>query len=128
MITNATKLAATITKWIEPNLQTIATTYLASKPSMRILIPFANYISTNTVTNVVKGFLGRVPDGMLPSMAHSIVDDAIKNGGFEIGNVIFDVKDLNELKTLLNYNLPIEESEEYTVITSPPKKGEEENK
>lgn len=128
MITNSYKLAAVITKWIHPNLQQIALSYLGSNQQMRILMPFVNYISDNTVTKAINGFLSRVPDAMLPDMAHSIVDDAIKQGGFTIGNIIFDAKDLQELKNLLNYNLPLEKTEEYTVITSPPENKAEENK
>lgn len=121
MITNSYKLAAVITKWIHPNLQQIALSYLGSNQQMRMLMPFVNYISDNTVTKALNGYLSRVPDNILPDMAHSIVDDAIKQGGFTIGNIIFDTKDLQELKNLLNYNLPLEQTtEEYTVITSPP--------
>lgn len=120
MITNSYKLAAVITKWIHPNIQQIAISYLGSNQQLRMLLPFVNYISDNTVTKALNGFLSRVPDGMLPDMVHSVVDDAIKQGGFTIGNLIFDAKDLQELKNLLNYNLPLEKSEEYTVITSPP--------
>lgn len=120
MITNSYKLAAVITKWIHPNIQQIALSYLGSNQQLRMLMPFVNYISDNTVTKAINGFLSRVPDGMLPDMAHSIVDDAIKQGGFTIGNLIFDTKDLQELKNLLIYNLPLEKTEEYTVITSPP--------
>lgn len=128
MITNSYKLAAVITKWIHPNLQQIALSYLGSNQQMRILMPFVNYISDNTVTKALNGYLSRVPDAMLPDMVHSIVDDAIKQGGFTIGNIIFDTKDLQELKNLLNYNLPLEKTEEYTVITSPPENKAEENK
>lgn len=120
MITNSYKLAAVITKWLHPNLQQIVTSYFGSNQQMRMLLPFVNYISDNTVTKAINGFLSKVPDGMLPDMAHSVVDDAIKQGGFTVGNIIFDAKDLQELKNLLNYNLPLEKTEDYTVITSPP--------
>lgn len=129
MITNSYKLAAVITKWIHPNIQQIALSYLGSNQQLRMLMPFVNYISDNTVTKAINGFLSRVPDGMLPDMAHSVVDDAIKQGGFTVGNIIFDTKDLQELKNLLNYNMPLEEAEEYTVITSSPEANTaEENK
>lgn len=128
MITNSIKLASVITKWIHPNIQQIAMSYLGSNQQLHMLMPFVNYISDNTVTKAINGFLSRVPDAMLPDMVHSIVDDAIKQGGFTIGNIIFDAKDLQELKNLLNYNLPLEKTEEYTVITSPPENKAEENK
>lgn len=124
MITNSIKLASVITKWIHPNIQQIAISYFGSNQQLRMLLPFVNYISDNTVTKAINGFLSKVPDGMLPDMAHSIVDDAIKQGGFTIGNLIFDTKDLQELKNLLNYNLPLEKAEAYTVITSPPEEKE----
>lgn len=128
MVTNSIKLASVITKWIHPNIQQIALSYLGSNPQLRILMPFVNYISDNTITKAINGFLSKVPDAMLPDMAHSIVDDAIKQGGFTIGNIIFDVKDLQELKTLLNYNMPLEQTEEYTVITSPAETKTEDKK
>lgn len=120
MITNSYKLAAVITKWLHPNLQQIITSYFGANQQLRMLMPFVNYISDNTVTKALNGFLSKVPDGMLPDMVHSIVDDAIKQGGFTIGNLIFDTNDLQELKNLLSYNLPLGKTEEYTVITSPP--------
>lgn len=119
MITNSYKLAAVITKWLHPNLQQIATAYIGGNAQMRMLLPFVSYISDNTVTKAINGFLSKVPDSILPDMAHSIVDDAIKKGGFTVGNIIFDSKDLQELKKLMDYNLPIEDSQDYTVITEP---------
>lgn len=51
------------------------------------------------------------------------IDDAIKNGGLSLfeGKVEFEPEDLEELKTLLKYNLPIQESAaSYSVLTEEP--------
>lgn len=115
MVTNAIKLSATVSKWIQPNLKDIISSYLGS--NYKILMPIADFISPNTVTNIVHGFVAKLPDDLIPDIAHGFVDDAIKNGGFVFGNVIFDTKDLTELKDLLDYNLPKSKTEEYEVIT-----------
>lgn len=128
MITNSLKLAATVSKWIQPNLKHIAASYIGSNPSMRMMLSFVDFISPNTVTNAIHGLVARVPDAMIPDVAHSMVDDAIKNGGFVVGNVIFDAADLQELKQLLEYNLPVEKTEKYEVLTSPPAPKEPEPK
>lgn len=61
-----------------------------------------------------------VPDDMIPTLAHSICDAQIRNGGLALfeGNVKFSVDDLKELKKLLNINLPNNNKiEQYTVLT-----------
>jgi hypothetical protein len=56
-------------------------------------------------------YLRRIPDGAIPSMAHSLVENALKQGSLSLleGNVIFEREDLEELQRLLRYNLPISE-------------------
>ena len=65
----------------------------------------------------VKNALSKIPDEAIPSMVHSIVDKAITNGEMSLfdGNIHFDKSDLEELKQLLIYNLPMEETERYVV-------------
>ena len=52
-------------------------------------------------------------------MAHSIVDNALKNGELVLfeGMVVFEESDLRTLKRLLELNLPYDKSEEITIIT-----------
>ena len=64
--------------------------------------------------NIVKNNL---PDNAVPQVAHTFVDNAIKNGGLILfdGNVVFEVEDLKELKGYLNWNLPLDKSSVYEV-------------
>jgi hypothetical protein len=60
-----------------------------------------------------------VDDATLPAMAHGIVDKAIENGELSLaeGFLTFEENDLKRLKRLLELNLPLEQSECYTVKT-----------
>ena len=52
-----------------------------------------------------------------------IMDDAIKNGGLSLfeGKIEFEKEDLEELKSLLRYNLPIQDvPNSYEVLTEEP--------
>lgn len=62
-------------------------------------------------------FLSRIPDPMIPQIAHEYVDAAIKNGKISILDeyFTFDRDDLVELKKYLECNLPYQKEEEYVV-------------
>ena len=90
--------------------------------------PLVQGLSSSIVEPLLVKYLQGVPDEALPQLAHGIVNDAIKNGGLTLfeGSVEFEVEDLEELKKLLRYNLPIVEYNGYEVITEEPKpQGEE---
>lgn len=79
-------------------------------------------LSAALVEPFVLSLLGNLNDASIPQMAHSIADATIQAGGltsFE-DNIIFDLDNLHELKTLLNYNLPVKQTEVYKIITEPP--------
>lgn len=81
------------------------------------LMPFVEPLSGAVVEPLLARYISNVPDDMIPSMAHSIVDKAIKNGGMTFcdGNVIIDVNDLNEVKKLLNANMPFTRTDRYVL-------------
>lgn len=69
------------------------------------------------VAPMIERYLQSLPDNSIPKVAHTFVDNAIKNGGLDLfdGNVVFEVEDLKELKSYLNWNLPIDKSSVYEV-------------
>jgi hypothetical protein len=92
------------------------------------IAPLFNGLSSSLVEPMIAKYLQGIPDEAIPQMAHSLVNDAIKNGGLNLfeGNVVFEVEDLEELRTLLRYNLPITENETYQVKTEETKLEENE--
>lgn len=92
------------------------------------LSPLIEPVSGSLVKPMIKQYLSNVPDEAIPEMAHGLIDKAIQNGGlnFMEGRLKFDMNDLKELKQLLNYNLPLNKTDEYQVITSMPENESEE--
>ena len=141
MINNAYKLSAVLTQWINPVVQQFAAGRMASLPFVQLIenkvkssgwvspawslaseiSPLLNNVSGALVQPLLQRYISSVPDEQLPKMAHSIVDEAIKQGSLSLmeGRVVFEKEDLEELKQLLNYNLPLSQEEEYEVITEP---------
>lgn len=78
-------------------------------------------ITRGMVQPMLEGYLKNVPDEAIPEIAHGVVDKALEKGelSFFEGKITFDREDLEELKKLLNYNLPIRKNEEYEVKVSP---------
>ena len=141
MITNAYKLSAVIATWVNPVVQQFMTGKMSFLPFVQLienkvkasgwvspawslsaeLAPLMNNISSSIIQPIVQRYIASVPDEQLPKMAHSIVDEAIKQGSLSLmeGKVVLEKEDLEELKQLLNYNLPLCQEEEYEVITEP---------
>lgn len=65
----------------------------------------------------IRSFLSSVPDGAIPQLAHSMVDSALAQGELSMfeGNLVFDKSDLENLKKLLDYNLPLPDENHYEV-------------
>ncbi len=141
-------LAAVLNKWAQPAIRQLAGQRLSSLPGVANveakirqtgcvspmwnlgseISPLVQGLSSSIVEPLLVNYLQGVPDDALPQLAHNIVNDAIKNGGLTLfeGAVEFEVEDLEELKKLLRYNLPIAEYKGYEVITEEPKpQGEE---
>lgn len=64
-----------------------------------------------------ENFISRIPDKMIPELAHGYVDSAIEQGKLSIldERFTFDRDDLVELKKYLECNLPYQKEEEYVV-------------
>ena len=139
MWSNRQILAAVLSKWVRPALQGLVGTRISKLPFIgnieakikatgfvspmwnmgSEIAPLFNGLSSSLIEPIIAQYLKGVPDEAIPQMAHAIVNDAIKNGGLNLfeGNVVFEVEDLEELRTLLRYNLPITENQTYQVKT-----------
>lgn len=141
MITNAQKLSAVLTTWINPVVQQFSAGRMSTLPFVQLIenkvkssgwvspawslaseiSPILNNVSSSLIQPMLQRYISQVPDANLPKMAHSIVDEAIRQGQFSImeGKIVFEKEDLEELKQLLNYNLPLTAEDDYEVITEP---------
>lgn len=81
--------------------------------------PLIGNIATPIIEPMLAKYLEGIPDEAIPQMAHSIVENAIKQGGLSLfeGKVEFEKEDLEELLTLLRYNLPYQKVMGYQVLT-----------
>lgn len=139
--TNSQILSAVLNKWLQPVVLQLSQAKMSAFPFVQALenkvknmgfvspnwsltqelYPMIEPITNSIVQPMLNRYLANVPDEAIPAMAHGIVDKALANGKLELmeGKLIFDKEDLDELKKLLNYNLPLNNSEEYTVRTAP---------
>lgn len=139
MFTNAQILSAVLNKWAQPFIKTMLTNKVNSigflqnietkirstgwvSPNwqlMQDLSPMMDSISGSIVTPILAKYISKLDDASIPQMAHNIVDDALKKGSWSWfdGKLVFEREDLQELKNLLNYNLPIKEENIYQVRT-----------
>lgn len=133
-------LAAVLNKWAQPAIRQLAGQRLSSLPGVanieakirqtgwvspmwslgNEISPLVQGLSSSIVEPMLVKYLQGVPDDALPQLAHNVVNNAIKNGGLKLfdGAVEFEVEDLEELRTLLRYNLPVSEHESYQVVTN----------
>lgn len=72
---------------------------------------------TKVIRPFLERFISRIPDAMIPELAHSYVDSAIEKGKLSIidERFTFEHDDLVELKKYLDCNLPYQKPEEYVV-------------
>lgn len=127
--TNSQKLAAVLNVWMQPIVQQLAGSRLSGMPFLSALenkirstgwvrpswsiaselYPFIRSITGPMVEPLLDSYLSKIPDSAIPQMAHAIVDKAIENNGLTLfdGNVTFERSDLEQLKRLLEYNLPV---------------------
>lgn len=143
MYSNAQKLAAVLNKWAQPAIQELIGGNLSRMPFLasietkikstgwvspmwsivKEISPVLDGVSSSLIEPFIAKYISGIPDESIPQLAHNVVDDAIKNGGLSLfeGKVEFEPEDLEELKTLLKYNLPIQESAaSYSVLTEEP--------
>lgn len=138
--TNAQILSAVLTRWAQPIVETFAGGKLSALPFIanieqkikstgwvspmwslgKELSPMLGGLANQLVEPLLSNYLKDIPDAMIPQLAHSLVDNAIKQGGLSLfeGKIELEAEDLEELRTLLRYNLPIADAgETYKVIT-----------
>lgn len=135
--TNSEILSAVLVKWGQPVIESLAGTKLMQLPFLanieakikstgwvspmwslsKELSPVMGGLSKEIVVPLLSNYLKGVPDEAIPQLAHSIVNNAIEQGGLSLmeGNIVFEREDMEELAKLLRYNLPISEKEEYQV-------------
>ena len=143
MFSNAQKLAAVLNKWAQPAIQGLIGSRLGQLPFIanidakirstgwvspmwslsKEIAPLMDGLSSSLVEPMLARYLQGVPDSAIPELSHKVVNDAIKNGSLSLfeGKVEFEKDDLEELKTLLQYNLPINDSpNSFEVLTYEP--------
>lgn len=81
--------------------------------------PLMSKVAAPVVEPLVAQYLSGFPDEAIPQIAHSLAENAIKQGGLSLfeGKIEFEKEDLEELQTLLRYNLPIKKTMGYQVLT-----------
>lgn len=136
---NARILSAVLNKWLQPAVLQLTSGRMDNLPFLaslsnkirstgwvspqwslgKELSPLLGDVMGVVVEPMIMGYLQGVPDESLPKIAHSIADNAIKQGGLSLmeGNVVFELEDLEELKRLLNWNLPLSDNDIYQVKT-----------
>ena len=137
MFSNAQILSAVLNKWAQPLIKTLLSGKFQSigfvqgienkvrsmgwvSPNWSLtaeLSPIMEGVTGSIITPVLNKYLSSLEDASIPQMAHDIVDNALKNGKIELleGKIIIEREDLENLKKLLNYNLPFKEEEIYHV-------------
>lgn len=143
MYSNAQKLAAVLNKWAQPAIQGLLGTRLGQLPFIanidaklrstgwvspmwsisKEISLLLDGLSSSLVEPMLARYLQGIPDEAIPELAHKVVEDAIRNGGLSLfeGKVEFETDDLEELRTLLRYNLPVpEKTGSYDVLTEEP--------
>lgn len=138
--TNSQKLAAVLNAWMQPVIQQVVESRLSGMPFLSAIenkirstgwvrpswslgvemAPFLQPITGAMVEPLLDSYLSKIPDTAIPQLAHSIVDKAIENNGMTLfdGNLTFERGDLEHLKKLLDYNLPVQEDIRYEVRTA----------
>lgn len=130
--TNAQILSAVLNKWLQPVVLQLSQTKMQSfgfvqaienkvrstgwvSPNWNLtreLAPIIEPITNSIVQPMLNKYLSNVPDEAIPAMAHGIIDKAMADGQLELmeGKFVFEKEDLQDLKNLLNYNLPLPEA------------------
>ena len=145
--TNSEILAAVLNQWAQPAIQSIAGSMLMQLPLLanieakvrstgwvspmwslsKEISPLMGGLTGKIVEPLLANYLRGIPEDAIPQLAHTIVENAIKEGGLSLmeGNIIFEKEDLEELQKLLRYNLPIQEVKTYKVLEEPIPQGED---
>lgn len=139
--TNAQILAAVINRWAAPLITSIIESSVSQMPFIanleskvrstgwvsgnwsitRELTPLMGNMTSVIVEPMLTQYIGNIPDAAIPQVAHTFVDNALRNGKLELmeGKVTFEKDDLELLKRLLNLNLPVSLGQGYEVKVEP---------
>lgn len=135
---NADILAAVVSEWARPAISQIACEKIGKMQLLQNMQqgllnsglvganykitsdiqPFMHSAVNNLVQPILRRYFSQIPEESIPALARDIVDKAMQNNSFTIldGLVEFDKDDLEELKELLEKNLPVQDNEGYQVI------------
>lgn len=135
---NAQKLAAVVSFWARPALTQLATSRLSSLPMMQNLqqsivasglvsqaynisadlMPIMAPVINNLLQPYLEKQLAQLPDESIPALARDVLAEAEKKGSMSImdGFLTLEVQDIQELRQLVEKNLPMADRQGYEVI------------
>lgn len=136
--TNAQKLAAVVSFWARPALTQLATSRLSSLPMMQSLqqsivasglvsqaynisadlMPIMAPVINNLLQPYLERQLAQLPDESIPALARDVLAEAEKKGSMSImdGFLTLEAQDIQELRQLVEKNLPMADRQGYEVI------------
>lgn len=125
---NAQILAAVVSHWARPAVTQIAVSKMASLPMVQAIqqsivgsgLVNSTYniandllpLVTPAVNNVLQPYLeqqfAKIPDEAIPNLARDVIAEAEKQGSYSLmdGVLVLDAEDIEELKQLIEKNLP----------------------
>lgn len=137
MYKNSDILSAILNKWAQPLVGTFVSSNMQSMPFIQglqnkirsmgwvspnwslysELSPIMESVTSSVITPMLSKYLSQIDDASIPKIAHSIVDNALKNGELVLfeGKVVFEESDLKQLKRLLDLNLPYDPSNDIII-------------
>lgn len=135
---NAKKLAAVVSFWARPALTQLATSRLSSLPMMQSLqqsivasglvsqaynisadlMPIMAPVINNLLQPYLERQLAQLPDESIPALARDVLAEAEKKGSMSImdGFLTLEAQDIQELRQLVEKNLPMADHQGYEVI------------
>ena len=135
---NAQKLAAVVSHWARPAVTQLATQRLSSLPVMQSLqqsivasglvsqaynisadlMPIMAPVINNLLQPYLERQLAQLPDESIPALARDVLAEAEKKGSMSImdGFLTLEAQDIQELRQLVEKNLPMADRQGYEVI------------
>lgn len=135
---NAQKLAAVVSFWARPALTQLATSRLSSLPMMQNLqqsivasglvsqaynisadlMPIMAPVINNLLQPYLEKQLAQLPDESIPALARDVLAEAERKGSMSIldGFLTLEAQDIQELRQLVEKNLPMADRQGYEVI------------
>lgn len=94
--------------WVSPNWSI-----------MSEISPLMESVTGNIIAPMIERYVSGMDDASIPKVAHAIINDALKNGELSLfeGKVVFERKDLEQLKRLLDLNLPYDPNDDVIIKT-----------